>query len=121
MAEQTLSEIERRRKQLQLVNYGIVASGVVTLLVAVVSTQPHGILFFGLGALALAMVVFEYTQNAAFGLSFGLLTGSFGVWVWPRLDGESYLVLGGMLVVVGIVNAVITPYFYQLGAERAEG
>lgn len=115
-----LSEDERRRKHLRLVGYGIAASGLLTLLVTYVSTRPHGILVYGIGALAVGVLVLEKTQGGAMGLSLGLLSGSFGVWLWPRLDGGSYYALGFMLVGVGIVNAALSPQFRRLGERLAD-
>ncbi|MFQ3318885.1 MAG: hypothetical protein ACI8UR_002471 [Natronomonas sp.] len=117
---ETLTEDERQEKQLRLVGYGIAGSGLIALLIAYISTRPHDILVYGLGGLALSTLVFERTQNAASGLSLGFLVGSFGVWLWPTLDGGSYTALGFMLVAVGISNAFLTPYFRRLGKRLAE-
>lgn len=114
------SEGDLREKRLRTVGYGIVVSGLLTLAVAVGSTRPRGILVVGLGALALVMFVVEQLEGTARGASVGLLTGSFGAWLWPNVDGGSYLVLGGILVVVGLLNAATTPYFYRFGERLAE-
>lgn len=118
--EAELSADERQQKHLRLVGYGISVSGVLTLLVAAASTRPHGILVWGLGGLAVMALVLEVTQGGARGLSLGFLTGSFGVWMWPFLDGGSYYVLGAMLVAVGALNAVLTPKFRRIGERLAE-
>lgn len=115
-----LTEDERQRKHLRLVGYGIAVSGVLTLLVAYVSTRPYNILVWGLGGLAVAALVIEVTQDGARGLSLGFLTGSFGVWIWPHLDGGSFYLLGVMLIGVGVLNALLTPQFRQLGKRLAE-
>lgn len=117
--EMELTESERQRKQLQLVGYGIVFAGLLTFLVAYVSTRPYGILVVGLTALAISMLVFEKLQGGAVGVSLGLLTGSFGVWLWPHLDGGSYFALGGMLVLVGVINAMLAPEFRDIGERLA--
>lgn len=118
--EPELSEDERQQKHLRLVGYGIAASGLLTVLAAYASTRPHGILVWGLGGLAVAALVLEFTQGGASGLSLGLLTGSFGVWMWPHLDGGSYYVLGVMLFAVGALNAALTPQFRRLGKRLAD-
>ncbi|QLD90732.1 hypothetical protein HWV07_17450 [Natronomonas salina] len=118
--EAELTEEERQRKHLRLVGYGIAVSGLLTLLVASVSTRPYGILVWGLGGLAVAALVLEATQGGARGLSLGLLTGSFGVWIWPHLDGGSYYMLGVLLVAVGALNAALTPHFRRFGERLAE-
>ena len=118
--DRTLDEQAHQEKQLRLVGYGIATSGVLTVLVGLVSTSPHGILVFGLGALALAMLVFERTQGGTIGLSLGFLTGSLGVWLWPHLDGGSYSLLGLLLIAVGILNAELSPYFRRFGERMAE-
>ncbi len=115
-----LTDSERRRRQTRLVSHGISASGFLILLVAFVSTRPHGILVFGLGGLAVAMLVFERTQGAAIGLSLGFLTGSLAVWLWPIVDGGSYFALGVLLITVGIINIVLLPPFYRLGERLAD-
>lgn len=111
---------ERQQKQLRLVGAGIVVSGLLTLVVAWISTRPHAILVFGLAGLAIGWFVLEQVQGGATGLSLGLLTGSFGAWLWPQLEGESYLLLGVLLVAVGVLNAVLTPEFHRLGARLAD-
>jgi hypothetical protein len=115
-----LTEEERQRKHLRLVGYGIAVSGLLTLGVAAISTRPHSILVWGLGGLAVAALVLEVTQGGARGLSIGLITGSFGVWLWPHLDGGSYTVLGAMMIAVGVLNAALTPHFRQLGERLAD-
>lgn len=110
----------RQEKKLRLVGYGIALAGLLTLLVAFISTRPHAILVYGLGGMAVATLVLEKTQGGAMGLSLGLLTGSFGVWLWPHLDGGSYYLLGLMLFGVGLVNALLTPKFRELGEKLAD-
>ena len=111
---------DRSGAQLRLVGFGIAFSGLLVVLVALVSTRPHGILVFGLGGLAVAMLVFEYTQGGVAGSSLGLLTGSFAVWLWPTIGEGSYYFLGLLLMMVGIVNAVVLPPFYLLGKRLGE-
>lgn len=118
--EEELSEDERHRKHLRLVGWGIAVSGLLTLLVAHVSTRPHAILVYGLLGLAVAVLVLEKTQGGVTGLPLGLLTGSFGVWMWPHLEDGSYYVLGFLLVGVGVVNALLTPEFRRLGERLAD-
>jgi len=120
MSDQALSEEERQRKHLRLVGYGIAVAGLLTLLVTYVSTRPFGILVWGLAGLAVALLVLEKTQGGASGLSLGILTGSFGVWVWPNLDGGSFYLLGVLLVAVGALNAALTPQFRRLGERLAD-
>ena len=114
------SDEERQRRHLRRVGYGIAISGVLTLLVAYGSTRPHGILVWGLGGLAVMALVLEAIEGGARGFSLGFLTGSFGVWMWPHLDGGSYYGLGLMLVVVGVLNAALTSHFRRLGQRLAE-
>lgn len=108
------------QQQIRLVSYGTGFSGAVILLVDFVSTQPHGILFFGLGGLAFATLVFERTQGAAVGVSLGLLTSSIAVWLWPIVDGGSYAVLAVLLIAISVLNTVLLPPFYRLGERLAE-
>lgn len=114
------TEAERQRKRLRLVGAGIAVSGVLTVLVATISTRPHGILVFGLAGLAVGWFVLEQLQGGVTGLSLGLLTGSMGVWLWPHLEGESYVVLGGLLVATGALHAILAPQFHSLGARVAD-
>ncbi|MFT4883571.1 MAG: hypothetical protein ACI8U4_001080 [Natronomonas sp.] len=113
-------ESDRQRKQLRLVGYGITIAGVLTYLVAYFSTRPYEILVFGLAGLAIAMLVFEKLEGGAMGVSLGLLTGSFGVWLWPQLVGGDIFVLGYMLVLAGLANVLLTPYFRDIGERLAE-
>jgi hypothetical protein len=113
-------ESDRQRKQLRLVGYGITIAGVLTYLVAYFSTRPYEILVFGLAGLAIAMLVFEKLEGGAMGVSLGLLTGSFGVWLWPQLVGGDIFVLGYMLVLAGLANVLLTPYFRDIGERLAD-
>lgn len=112
--------VGRPQHQIRLVSYGTAVSGALILLVDFASSQPYGILFFGLGGLALATLVFERTQGAAVGLSLGLLTGSVAVWLWPIVDGGAYSALGVLLLAVSVLNVVVLPSFYRLGERLAE-
>lgn len=123
MNDTTSSEREsddRSGAQLRLVGYGIAFSGLLVVLVAFVSTRPHGILVFGLGGLAVAILVFEHIQGGVAGSSVGLLTGSFAVWLWPTIGEGNYYFLGLLLLMVGIVNAVVLPPFYLLGKRLGD-
>lgn len=113
-------DAEAQRRRLRLVGYGISASGVLTLLVDAMSAQPQDILVVGLAGLALATLVLSMTEGSGAGLSLGFLTGSFGVWLWPHLDGGSHLALGLMLIGAGAANAVLTPYFHGVGERLAD-
>lgn len=115
-----LTDEEQQRKQLRRVGYGIAVSGLLVVLVALVSTRPFDILVYGLAGLAFATLVLEYTGDATPGLSLGFLAASFGVWMWGSIDGGRFVVLGGLLVAVGLLNAALTPYFRALG-ERLAG
>ena len=110
----------RNHKQLRLVSYGMVASGIATLLVAAVSTRPRGIVIFGLGGLAVAALVFERTQGGAIGISLGFLIGSLAAWVWSTGNGGNYYALGGLLIVAGVINTVLLPPFYRLGERLGD-
>ncbi|WP_336133346.1 hypothetical protein [Natronomonas amylolytica] len=114
------AESNRQRKQLRLVGYGITIAGVLTYLVASVSSRPYAILVYGLAGLAIAMLVFEKLEGGAMGISLGLLTGSFGVWLWPNVGGGDFYVLGYMLVLAGLANAILTPYFRDFGERLAK-
>jgi hypothetical protein len=114
------AESDRQRKQLRLVGYGIAVSGVLTYLVAYLSTRPYDILVFGLAGLAIAMLVFEKLEGGAMGLSLGLLTGSFGIWLWPHVGGGDFYVAGYMLVLAGLANALLTPHFRDFGERLAK-
>lgn len=123
-SEQELTEEKAQKKQLRLIGFGVVLSGIIALLVASISTRPHGILLFGLGAVAVATLVFEKTQGARVGLSLGFLTATIGVWLWPYLEPDgSYLVLGVLLIGIGVINVLLTPlslYFRRMGERLAE-
>lgn len=114
------TEAARQRKRLRLVGAGIAVAGLLTVLVASVSTRPHAILVYGLAGLAVGWFVLERLEGGATGLSLGLLTGSLGVWLWPHLEGESYVVLGVLLVATGALNALLTPQFHRLGARLGD-
>lgn len=116
----TLTEDERQRKQLRRVGYGIAVSGLLVFVVARISTRPFDILVYGLGGLAVATLVLEYAGDGTPGLSLGFLSGSFGVWMWNALDGGRFVLLGGLLVAAGLLNALLTPYFRAFG-ERLSG
>ncbi|MFO7925802.1 MAG: hypothetical protein ACQET5_07375 [Halobacteriota archaeon] len=109
------------RSPLRLVCYGLILSGLLTLLVATVSTRPHGITAFGLGGLAVSTLVFERTQGGAMGLSLGFLTGSIAAWLWPTIGDGGFYFLGAVLVTAGAVNAVLLPPFYRLGQQLGAG
>jgi hypothetical protein len=114
------AQSDRQRKQLRLVGYGITIAGVLTYLVASFSSRPYDILVYGLAGLAIAMLVFEKLEGGAMGISLGLLTGSFGVWLWPNVGGGDFYVLGYMLVLAGLANALLTPYFRDFGERLAK-
>jgi hypothetical protein len=114
------TQSDRQRKQLRLVGYGITVAGVLTYLVASFSSRPYDILVYGLAGLAIAMLVFEKLEGGAMGISLGLLTGSFGVWLWPNVGGGDFYVLGYMLVLAGLANALLTPYFRDFGERLAK-
>lgn len=118
--ETTEEEAARQRKVLRRIGYGIVAAGVLTALVGVVSSQPRPIVVYGFLGFAVAVFVVESLEGDASGISVGLVFGSFGGWLWPKVSGESYVVLGATLAVVGLVNAAVAPYFRQLGERIAE-
>lgn len=111
---------EYQREQLRRIGYGITISGVLTYLVAYFSTRPYEILVFGLAAVAIALLVFEKIEGGTIGVSLGLLTGSFGVWLWPRIEGGSFFVLGYMLVLAGLANVLLTPYFRDIGERLGD-
>lgn len=119
MSDEADTSEDEQEAHLRRVGYGIAISGVLTLLVASASTRPHGILVWGLGGLAVMALVLEATQGGARGFSLGFLTGSFGVWLWPHLDGGSFYTLGLMLFAVGVLNAVLTPLFRGIGKRLA--
>jgi hypothetical protein len=111
---------EDQQKQLRRIGYGIVVSGVLTYLVTYFSTRPYRILVFGLAGLAVALLVFEKIEGGTMGVSLGLLTGSFGVWLWPQVDGGNFYVLGYMLVLAGLANVLLMPYFRDIGERLAD-
>lgn len=113
-------EATRQRRQLRRVGYGIAVAGVLTGVVALGSTRPAPFVVYGLLGLAVAVFVLESLEFGASGTALGLLLGSFGGWLWPRVEGGSYLSLGALLVVIGLVNAAVTPYFRALGERLAE-
>lgn len=119
MSDDADTDEERQQESLRRVGYGVAISGVLTLLVAAASTRPHGILVWGLAGLAVMTLVLEAIEGGARGLSLGFLTGSFGVWLWPQLDGGSYYGLGLMLLIVGVLNAALTSQFRRLGQRLA--
>ena len=110
----------RQEAKLRRVGYGIALAGVLAVFVDLVSARPPPIVVYGLAGLAAAVFVLESLQSEPSGLGIGLLVGSLGGWVWPEIGGASYTVLGVTLVVVGVVNAVVSPYFHALGKRLAE-
>ncbi len=118
--KETAADADRQEAQLRRVGFGIALAGGLVFIVATTSTRPYTILVYGLGGLAVATLILEKTQGGAMGLSLGFLTGSFGVWLWPHFDSGPYTLLGAMLIAVGILNALLTPYFRGLGEQLAE-
>jgi hypothetical protein len=113
------AQSEDQQRQLRRIGYGIIVSGVLTYLVAYFSTRPYRILVFGLAGLAVALLVFEKIEGGGMGISLGLLTGSFGVWLWPQVEGGNFYVLGYMLVLAGLANVLLMPYFQEMGERLA--
>lgn len=112
------------KRQLRLVGVGFVLSGLVTLGLANAS-DPRGMLVALLGFLGFAALVLEATQGYTHGLSFGLLTGGIGVWLWPILQAgdAGYTYLGLLMVAVGLVNVLLAPvglWFRRLGERLGE-
>jgi len=120
MSDETTDDETRQRKALRRVGYGIAGAGVLTVLVDAVSTQPGPIVLYGFLGVAVATFVLEWLESGASGVSVGLAFGSLGGWLWPQVSGGSYTVLGATLVVVGLVNAAVAPYFRALGERLAE-
>lgn len=118
--EASLDEAAQQRKQLRRVGYGIAVGGLLTVLVALGSSRPRPIVVYGLLGVAVAVFVLEFLEVGASGTAVGLLLASIGGWIWPLLGGESYRTLGVTLVIVGLVNAAVTPYFRHLGERLAE-
>jgi hypothetical protein len=114
------AQSEDQQKQLRRIGYGIIVSGVLTYLVTYFSTRPYRILVFGLAGLAVALLVFEKIEGGTMGVSLGLLTGSFGVWLWPQIEGGNFYVLGYMLILAGLANVLLMPYFRNLGERLAD-
>jgi len=107
-------------RHVRRVGYGIAAAGVLATAIAAVSTRPGPVIVYGLLGTGVALVVLEGLQTGGIGFSLGILAAAAGAWLWPSLGGASHLVLGGVLIVVGLVNAAVTPYFRDLG-ERLAG
>lgn len=121
MSEETsLEEAAHQRKQLRRVGYGIALGGGLAALVTFASSRPRPIVVYGLLGLAVAVFVLEFLEVGASGTAVGLLMASIGGWIWPLLGGASYRTLGVTLVVVGLVNAAVTPYFRDLGERLAD-
>ena len=121
MSDETESEeAAGQRRALRFVGYGIMVAGVIAVGATAVSTDPGPLVVYGLLGLGVAVFLLEVVEGGASGVSVGLLLGSLGGWLWPRLGEGSYTVLGGTLVVVGVVNAVVSPYFHALGKRLAE-
>ncbi|QLD87317.1 hypothetical protein HWV23_16835 [Natronomonas halophila] len=115
------AQSDHQQKQLRRIGYGIVVSGVLTYLVTYFSSRPYEILVFGLAGLAVALLVFEKIEGGGMGVSLGLLTGSFGVWLWPQVEGGNFYVLGYMLILAGLANVLLMPYFRDIGERLAGG
>ncbi len=112
------------KRQLRLVGVGFVVAGLATLGLANAS-DPRGMLVAVLGFAGFAVLVLEATQGYTHGLSFGLLTGGIGVWLWPlvRAGSAGYDYLGVLMVAVGVVNVLLAPvglYFRRLGQRLGE-
>lgn len=116
---------EEGKRQLRLLGAGFVLSGAITYLLAG-ATDPRGTVVLLLGFLGVAALVLEKTQGATVGVSMGLLSGGFGVWLWPyiRSGGAGYDYLGVLMVGVGLVNVLLAPvglYFRRLGRRLGGG
>ncbi|MDR9381585.1 MAG: hypothetical protein RI560_07935 [Natronomonas sp.] len=108
-------------RRIKLVCYGLIVSGLGTLLAATVVSRPQLAAALGLGALAVAALVFERTRDDAMGASIGLSIGAAAALLWPTLGDGGFYFLGSMLITAGAVNAVLLPRFYRLGQQFGAG
>jgi hypothetical protein len=114
---------DSKRRKLRLLGGSTVLSGLLTVGAARVFADPYDPLVFGLGFLAVATMVFEYTEGRPVGLSLGFLTAGVIVWLLPVLSPEaSYAFTGVVLVLFGLLNVVFPPFalfFSDLGRRLA--
>ena len=114
---------DSQRRKLRLIGISTGLSGLLTVGVSRVFTDPYDPLVFGLGFLTIATMVFEYTEDRPAGLSLGFLTAGVIVWLTPVLSPEaSFAFTGVILVLFGLLNVVFPPFalfFSNLGRRLA--
>jgi len=115
--------VDPRRRKLRLLGVTTALSGLLTVGAARLFPDPYDPLVFGLAFLAIATMVFEYTEDRPVGLSLGFLTGGVIVWLQPAVSpGASYTLTGVILVLFGLLNVVFPPFalfFSNLGRRLA--
>jgi hypothetical protein len=121
--EAEVEATDPRQRKLRLMGITTVLSGLYTIGAARVFADPYDPVVFGVGFLAVATLVFEYTEGRGGGLSLGFLTGGVILWLLPVLSPEaSYTFAGVVLVVFGLVNVAFPPFalfFSDLGRRLA--
>jgi len=107
---------EAQIRQMRLLAAGTVAGGLLVAALGATSPDSYWLLVVLLGFLGLSALVLEWTQGSAVGVSLGFLTDGIVVFGWPYLGGETtgFALLGGMLVVVGVLNAGAAPLTLRL-------
>lgn len=107
---------EAQIRQMRLLAAGTVGGGLLVAALGATSPDPYWLLVVLLGFLGVSALVLEWTQGAVVGVSLGFLTDGIIVFGWPYLGGRTtgFALLGGMLVVVGVLNAGAAPLTLRL-------
>jgi hypothetical protein len=124
MAEETDDDDGRERRQLRRLGVTTVLGGLAAIAADQVLTDPHEPLVAGLGFLAIASFVFEYTEDLESGLSLGFLSSGIILWLYPVLTPEpAFTFAGALLVVLGLVNVAFPPFalFFRNIGRRIGG
>lgn len=113
---------ERQKRQIRLLGAGTAAGGLLVV-AASFTSLGRGALVPLFGFLGIAVLILERTQGTTSGASFGLLTAGLVLWLAGLLGPTDLRALGGMLVLVGLVNVAATRvalYFRRLGEKAGE-
>jgi hypothetical protein len=117
-------ETATQKRQLRRLGATTAVGGLLTIAAAQVFVDPYEPLVGGLGFLAIATLVFEYTEGLQSGLSLGFITAGVIIWVYPILASPvDYTFAGVLLVLLGALNVVFPPFalFFQNLGRRLGG
>lgn len=122
-------EVDVKERQLRRLGAGTVISGVLVIVASRIRSDPFESMVGILGALGIAAIVFEYTEDAQRGVSLGFLASGVLVWIYPVIvppSQASAVFVGLILVIAGLFNLVFTSVIKRLqdllgGRGEAEG